>query len=318
MRTNIPQAIEAFLADVCAGKDNETPTAYRSKLARLHRWMDDHQLQLGDLTFRHLDLFRRALLEQSTVRRGSQIVPGKLSPYTIHTVLRTAKHFLTWTHQQGLTGFDPAPFKIQPPPPPDPKPVTAQNALALFHAAARTGETWERARNLAMLYVLRDTAGRIGAIINADLDNLDLVEGKLFVREKGDRPHTLYINKPTIHAIQFWLLCRPALEPKDNALFISARGFGLSRSGFYSILRRLVKAAGLKGKGRVNPHAFRHAWVRDALQAGADLTRVSQTLNHSTMRVTADYYARWTDGELKASHEKFSPGAKLPIIEPEA
>lgn len=311
------QLIELFIADVCAGKDNETPIAYRSKLTRLIRWMDAQGLQIGELTFQHMALFRRALLEQKTIRRGSKVVPGKLSPFTIHTVMRTVKHFLGWCHRNGYTHFDPSPFRIGHPPPPDPKAVTAQNALALFHAAARTGEHWERTRNLAMLYLLRDSAGRLGAILHADIDNLDLTQGKVYVREKGAKPHSLYINAPTIEALMLWLEHRHTLMPKCNALFIGRFGRALSRSGFYAIIRRLANAAELQGKGRVNPHAFRHAWVRDALQAGEDLTKVSQTLGHSTVRVTADYYARWTDGELQAAHKRFSPGAKLPVIKPE-
>ena len=82
------------------------------------------------------------------------------------------------------------------------------------------------------------------------------------------------------------------------------------------MMMRLKSAAGLEGRGRVNAHAFRHAWARDALQAGEDLSRVSQTLAHSTIRVTSDYYARWADGELKQAHSQFSPGATLPVITP--
>lgn len=308
--------IDQFVDDVCAGKDNETPHSYRSKLARLSKWVHAQQIKLSDLTMDDVHKFRKALLEQRMVRRGTKLVPGRLSPFTICTVMRTVKHFLKWLFNKGLIFFDPSPFKIKPPPPPDPKPITAQNAMALLHAAARQGKPWERARNLAMLYVLQDTAGRISAILEADIDNLDLLAGKLFVREKGDKPHVLYINDPTIQAITLWLEFRPTLEPIDNALFISQRGRALTRSGFYSVMIRLVNAAGLRGKGRTNPHGYRHAWARDALAEGNDLTRVSQTLAHSTVRVTGDYYARWADKELKAAHKRYSPGAKLPLIKP--
>lgn len=306
--------IEAFIVAVCAGKTNETPKAYRSKLMRFARFLEAHAITMDALTFAHIEQFRAYLHDQKVVRRGSRLTPGSLSPFTIHTVLRTVKHFLTWSRAQGHLSFDPSSFRIAPPPRPDPKPVTAENALALFHAAARRGPDWERARNLAILYVLRDTAGRISAILRSDIDNLDLARGRLIVREKGDKPHTLYINAPTIEAIRLWLHFRPLLHPRDNTLFLSQRGTALKRSGLYSVLMRLRDTAGIQG--RTNPHAFRHAWVRDALSAGEDLSMVSQTLAHSTIRTTADYYARWADGELKDAHSKYSPGAQLPIIKP--
>lgn len=311
MQNNV---LDAFIVAACAGKTNETPKAYRSKIARFIRYIASRHLTMDELTLQHLEAFRISLHEQETVRRGSRVAPGRLSPFTIHTVMRAVKHFLTWTYHNGHTHFDPSPFHIPAPPRPDPKPVTAQNAIALFQAAARHGPDWERARNLAILYTLRDTAGRISAILKADIDNLDLARGKLLVREKGDKPHILYINGPTIEAIRLWLEYRPQVHPRENALFLSQRGTALKRSGLYSVLLRLREVANIQG--RTNPHAFRHAWVRDALEAGADLSKVSQTLAHSTIRTTSDYYARWADHELKEAHTKYSPGAKLPTIKP--
>lgn len=310
----ISHIIDLFIADVCAGKSNETPLAYRSKLKRLEKYMDENAITPSNLSREDITGFIDRLRNQNEKRIGSRLIKGNLSPFTINTVLRTLKFFLRWAFAHKYIRHDLSLFKIKPPPMPDPKAIDADTAIALIYTAARMGEDWERARNLAMLYLLRDTAGRISAVINIDIDNLDLNEGKLFTKTKGDKTITLYINPPAIHAMREWLKLRPLLEPKDRKVFITFKGTGISRSGFYSVLNRLVDAADLRGKGRVNPHSFRHAWARDALSAGEDLTRVSQTLGHSTVRVTGDYYARWTDGELKTAHKKFSPGRKLPII----
>jgi site-specific recombinase XerD len=306
--------IDLFIADVCAGKKNETPQTYRAKLKRFAVYMEINSLRLKHLSREHIEEFRDQLHSQSEKRVGSRMVKGALSPFTIHTVMRTLKHFLRWSYSKGYMRRDLSEFRLSPPPLPDPKAVDAENALSLMYAAARVGEDWERARNLAMLYLLRDTGGRLGSILHLDIDNLDLKAGKLFTKTKGDKPITLYINRPTIHALSVWMRMRPQLEPLDHKLFVSIKGTALTRSGFYSVLDKLIDAAGLRGMGRVNAHSFRHAWARDALMAGEDLTRVSQTLGHTSVRVTGDYYARWTDGELKTAHAKYSPGAKLPTI----
>jgi integrase len=39
-------------------------------------------------------------------------------------------------------------------------------------------------------------------------------------------------------------------------------------------------------------------------------------MGHSSVRVTADYYARWADKELQKAHGQFSPGARLIVIRP--
>jgi site-specific recombinase XerD len=309
-------SIEQFVSDVCAGKRNETPSAYKSKLTRLVKWMDASHLSICNLTMSDVERFRQSLFDQHTIKRGHRSVEGHLSPFTIYTVMRTVKHYLGWSYTKGYINFDPGPLVIKPPPQPDPKPITPENVLALLHTAARFGDAWEQARNLAIIYTLRDTAGRISAILTADMDGLDLAKGRMDVREKGDKKHTLYLNTPAATAIRAWLKHRPDLEPKDNALFLSQKGTALKRSGWYSTLLRLKQAAGLNGMGRVNAHAFRHAWARDALSSGLDLTRVSSVMNHSTTRTTSDYYARWDDKELKHAHEQYSPGSDLPIIAP--
>lgn len=311
---HISHLIDLFIADVCAGKTNETPQTYRSKLKRLTVFMDANSLKLKSLSREHIQKFRDQLQGQSMKRLGSQMVKGHLSPFTINSVLRTLKHFLRWAFHKGHLQRDLSDFTIKPPPLPDPKAVDADNALALMYAAARLGERWERARNLALLYVMRDTGARLGAILSMDIDNVDLKAGKCFTRTKGDKPITLYINQPTIDSLHEWLELRPQLKPRDRKLFITFKGTGITRSGFYSLWDRLIDAAGLRGMGRVNAHSFRHAWARDALTAGEDLTRVSQTLGHTSVRVTGDYYARWTDGELKTAHAKYSPGKDLPKI----
>jgi len=313
MKTITP-IIEQFIADVCAGKTNSTPAAYRSKLARFARWLGPRPL--GKLSAEDITSFMRAMQNQSEKRVGTKIVKGNLSPFTIHTVLRTVKHFLRWSHEHGFMRADLSHFKTAPLPQPDPKAVSPENVMALMLAAARTGAGWEQARNLALLYVMRDSGGRIGAILSADMDNLDLAHGKLFVKEKGDKPLTLYLNPPAVLALIEWLKARPGLNPKCRHLFITCRGRGLTRPGWYSLLNRLLDAADLRGKGRCNAHAWRHAFARDSLTAGEDLSKVSQTMGHSSVRVTADYYARWADRELQEAHGRFSPGAKLAIIKP--
>jgi site-specific recombinase XerD len=298
----ITREIDQFIAEVCAGKDNETPLSYRSKLMQLDRWMNAEHIHLCQLRSKHLESFKQCLQRR------------KLSPFTIHTILITVRHFLKWAHRSKLIRDLYSRLKVPSTPHPEPKAISEKAALDLLDAASTTGQLWERARNLALIYILRDSAGRIGAIIHADIDELDLLGGKLLVREKGNHLQYLYLNPPSILALCEWLKHRPELHPKDRKIFISQYGRGLKRNSVYSILRRIKENAPII-QGRSNPHSFRHAWARDALTAGEDITKVARTLGNS-VRVTAEYYALWNDAEIQQAHRQFSPGAKLPIIKP--
>ena len=165
---------------------------------------------------------------------------------------------------------------------------------------------WEQTRSIALLYVLRDTGGRCGAISRIGLENLDLMAGAVIVLDKGDNFSWLFFNPVTIQVIQKWLQFRKTNHCYDNTLFLNTKGYALSKTGIRRRLNQLAEEAGIAHE-RHNPHSFRHAFARDTLLAGADLSQTSQLMNHSTIVTTAKYYARWSKKELVEIHHKYSP-----------
>jgi site-specific recombinase XerD len=308
----LQRLIELFVDDTCAGKTNETPASYRRKLTTLVRWYGDRAP--GDISPETLKQFKNHLLTCKTKRRGSVTVTGKLSLWTVRSTLVTVKHFCRWMYDHGYVDANPAAgFHVPQPPPPDPKPVADKTVTALIQAATQMGELWERPRNIAFLFCLRDTGGRISALLDAEVDGINLDAGEMATRSKG-RSGTLYLSPPTVRAVRAWLEVRKDREPVCFNLFIGQYGRALSRSGAYWILRRLAKVAGGLD-GRYNPHAWRHAFVRDVLRSHqADLSQASRLIWHTTIRTTSDYYARWDDGELREVHRRSSPGNKLPDL----
>lgn len=310
----LSQSIEEFVKDVCAGKTNTTPKTYRGKLNHyLLKFLDD--VELSTITEEDIEDLRFDMLTRDKKKRGKKIVKGKLSIFTVRTVLSTVRHFFRWSLEKGLIESNPAAdLNIPNPPPPDPKAVNAETVADLLYAAATTGIKKLRARNIAIIYLFRDSGGRLGAISEADIDNLDLERHRLEVKGKGKKINSLRFTKITENALRDWLEARKQLDPVDNKLFITEHGTGLARSTYNSILRNL--AARVEASGRYNPHAFRHGFARDTLRAGADLSQVSQLLHHSSIVVTADYYARWADDELQEIHSIYSPGNHMPVVTP--
>jgi site-specific recombinase XerD len=182
----------------------------------------------------------------------------------------------------------------------------------LITTATTMGEFWEQARNVALLYCLRDTGGRIGGLLNARLDDLDLKAGLLTVCEKGNRMRDLPLNDPVRAALRQWLKARALLEPETDHLFIGLHGRPLTRNSLYSILERLKMVGHIRG--RLNPYSFRHAFARDALRNGGNIGEVSQLMGHKSPATTLKYYSCWTGKELQAAHRRISPGANLKVI----
>lgn len=296
--------VSAFLAEVCAGKSNETPQAYRSKLLHLVNYLGDDCEQIDQES---IDRWKIELLTRKEKRRGASTIREPLSRFTCRTVMVTTRHFLRWAAKKKyLEPLELVPIRE---PSTDPKAIEALTVEQLLEAAALVGEDWEQARNTALIYVLRDTGGRAGAIAKMDIDNLYLAEGYATAPDKNDQLSWLYLNPPTIAAIRAWMAERARLQPLDYKLWTGAHRRGISRQCIGQVMHRLAKAAGITG--RVNPHSFRHAFARDAILAGADLSQVSEMLGHRGIVVTAKYYARWNKREVRKFHKRFSPGRKL-------
>lgn len=291
-------AIDAFIADVCAGKTNETPRAYSAKLRRMLAGLGD--VEMRRVTPADLDQFRLDLLA------------GSLSIWYVRGVLATCKHFWCWAYDTGRIRNNPAArLKIPKEPPHNPQAISDATFARLLEAACTAGKPVDRSRNAALLLTLRDTGGRIGGVLSAQMAGLDLERGVMTVIEKGGQMRFLLLNPPTVQALRTWIEARETINPRTDYVFISAegkaRGKPLTRSGVYSLLARLAHAAGLDASTRINPHSFRHAFAIDSLMNGADLSQVSQMMGHSSIRVTADYYARFGVARLQEVHRKTSP-----------
>jgi integrase/recombinase XerD len=125
------------------------------------------------------------------------------------------------------------------------------------------------------------------------------------VREKGRggqrKARTVFISPRTVAALRQYLDGRSSDDAQP--VFWGQRG-PLTTSGVFQRLKRLARTAQIHG--RSNPHAFRHGFVRGALQNGADLSTVARLVGHSNVGITAQFYARWTEVELKEKHDRVS------------
>lgn len=300
--------INRFIADVCAGKTNETPNAYRSKLNHLEKYFGADRENINQ---EEVDAFKKHLLERETIIRGGKEIKGNLSKFTIRSILSTTRHFLHWAGDQGYIPKGITLRNIHEPKP-DPKAVDQETIQKLLAAVEHTGPAWEQARNRALLYVLIDTEGRVGSICAIEQETMNLTDGYAIVKDKGDQLSWLWFEPQTIDAIREWQKLRIELKPKDYKLFTGSRGTGLTREGVYRVLARLAQVG--KVTGRFNPHSFRHAFAREMILAGADLGVVSDLMNHASIVTTYKYYARWKKKELKHFHTRYSPGKKLPPV----
>jgi integrase/recombinase XerD len=160
-------------------------------------------------------------------------------------------------------------------------------------------------RDRTMLEVLYATGLRVTELINLRQSEINLTQGVLRVRGKGERERLI----PLGDEAQNWLrdfLAGPRveilLERHTDYLFPTRRGDRMTRQAFWHIIKRYAKKAEIEGK--LSPHTLRHAFATHLLNNGADLRVVQMLLGHSDLSTTQIYthVARARMKELHAQH----------------
>ena len=309
----IGKLIDRYLSANTSGGANETYKAYKCKLKNLVEFIGGMDVDADTITPEMIEGLKMDLTTRKTKVLGKKIVEGKLSPFTVFTTLKTIKYFFVWAYDNALIEHNPMRgVKLPAEPKPKPKAIQSESILKMLEAAAQKGETWERARNVALIFCLADTGARVGGLASAMLEDLELGNGSLMVTEKGNENRPVFLCKNTIDALRIWLEWRSTLNLYDRTLFVNKFGTRLTRGGIEKMLRKVADHAGVLD--RSNPHAFRHAFAKQSLQNGIDLARLSQLMGHSSEAITARYYTQFNNRELQQAHEAFSPATKLPNV----
>jgi integrase/recombinase XerD len=163
-------------------------------------------------------------------------------------------------------------------------------------------------RDRAMIEVAYGAGLRVSELITLELPNLFFEDGYIRCMGKGSKERVVPIG----HAAIDWTTryrrdVRPELAargPATDVLFLNARGRPLSRMGFWKILQRAVRRAGVRD--RVKPHTLRHSFATHMLEGGADLRVVQEMLGHADISTTQIYTS--VDREyLKETHRTYHP-----------
>jgi integrase/recombinase XerD len=156
------------------------------------------------------------------------------------------------------------------------------------------------ARDRAMLELLYASGLRVSELVALPLSAIDSQLGIVRVRGKGGKERIVPVGERARDALAAYLdgprqkLLRTRRSPD---LFVTPRGGRMTRQGFWKLIGRYARAAGLRQ--RVYPHTLRHSFATHLLERGADLRAVQAMLGHVDIATTQIY--THVDGErLKA------------------
>jgi integrase/recombinase XerD len=161
-------------------------------------------------------------------------------------------------------------------------------------------------RDAALLEVLYATGLRVSELVGLTVKQVDLHRGVVRPLGKGRKERLVPMVPPAVEKLKQYLNeGRPQLLKGKNTpfVFVNRRGGPLTRQGFWKILQRYARLAGL---GRLSPHTLRHSFATHLLARGANLRVLQLLLGHADL-ATTQIYTHLDVERLKSTHKKAHP-----------
>ncbi|MDX1384678.1 MAG: tyrosine recombinase, partial [Thermoanaerobaculia bacterium] len=160
-------------------------------------------------------------------------------------------------------------------------------------------------RDKSMIELIYATGLRVGELVGLTVPQLRLDEGFLVALGKGRKERMVPIGDAAERWTRRYLdEARPALvQGRHDAVFVNRNGGSLSRQGFWKLLRKYARGAGVDD---VSPHVLRHSFATHLLAHGADLRSVQAMLGHADISTT-QIYTHIHEQRLRGLYDRFHP-----------
>lgn len=210
-----------------------------------------------------------------------------LSRHTQALRMMAVKSLLSYGHKTGYLPFN-AGLAVSAPSAPD---DLAERILEEWQVMALLNHASLRPRDRLLLRLLYASGGRVSEIVNLQWRHCQPSgeSGQITVTGKGDKTRAIKLSVDTWRALQ---AARQGAGPSDYVFQSQRRRGQEDRGGRLdrTAVNRIVRKAGrLIGVTNMSPHWLRHAHASHALDKGATLAVVKETLGHGNVSTTSRY-----------------------------
>ena len=190
-----------------------------------------------------------------------------------------------------------------------PRPLAADDALALLAAAGETAKAeWEGARDQALLLLLYGCGLRISEALSLRVaDAPQANQAVLRITGKGGKQREVPLLPMIGTTLARYMDLAPFAFAYDEVLFKSRTGKPFSARLAQMMVARL--RTHLELPDSVTPHALRHSFATHLLAGGGDLRTIQELLGHASLTST-QIYTQVQDDALTQDYQKAHPRAK--------
>jgi integrase/recombinase XerD len=276
------------------GLSRNTLDSYRRDLNKFAAWLEK-QRDVAILQTTHGDIQGYLAYLFVTLKAKSSSTSRNIS---------SLKRLFRYLLRQGKISVDPT-LQIDTPKLPRnlPKSLSEQDVEQLL--AAPNVQTPLGLRDRTMFEVLYATGLRVSELVTLRITQVSMDMGVVRVMGKGSKERLVPLGEESLDWLHRYLADgRGVLLDKQmsNALFVTARGEGMTRQMFWYLIKKHAAHGGLNKS--LSPHTLRHAFATHLLNHGADLRVVQMLLGHADISTTQIYthVARERLKQLHAMH----------------
>ena len=285
------------------GFSSNTLAAYRSDLDQLFSFLNELNFQVGgvDAHWKDVDL----KLISSYVR---YLQERQYSAATLARKIASTKSLFSFLLDDGVVDLDPT-KEISVPRIGRSLPDTLTLDEVDRLLASPNPNTDEGCRDSAMFELLYASGIRVTELVTLNIHDVDLEQAFIRCLGKGGKERLVPIHDKAVEGIATYLKVarlRFAKRHTESALFLNQRGNGLTRQGFWLILKRHVAKVGIDK--RITPHTLRHSFATHLLQGGASIRHVQELLGHASI-TTTQIYTHLTSEHVRMEYDSSHPRA---------
>lgn len=166
-------------------------------------------------------------------------------------------------------------------------------------------------RDRAVLELLYATGIRVSELIKITQNDLFFSEGFVRIFGKGAKERIVPLGEEAIDCVKMYqrqvriVFSQPGRS--FDCLFLSVRGWPLTRKSVWDLLKKYSLSAGIKKS--ISPHTLRHSFATHLIEGGADLRAVQEMLGHADISTT-QIYTHLDREYLKEVYRHFHPREK--------
>jgi len=163
-------------------------------------------------------------------------------------------------------------------------------------------------RDLAMMHLMYASGLRVSELCALTVRDLDTKAGVVAAFGKGGKRRLVPVGEVALGHLGVYLSDVRARKapPGATILFLSQRAKRWSRQGFWRLIKRYARAAGIAKP--ISPHKLRHSFATHLLRGGADLRAVQAMLGHADLGTT-EIYTRVAQDDVRRAHARAHPRA---------